>query len=236
MIKKITGILMMTMILTTAIGAAEPEPRRVTMTVKVEENFQADVAILTIGVEKKEKNFERATEEVLKSMNACATVLKALGIREENIKYQKFVHSPENNWFGESVVAKSGLTIRIDESTNIAPVLKALSAMDKSINVQSITYELSNPGETDAVLIQKAALQASQKKKSIEGAMAIKLNIASIRENHFFQPVMGKRLFATAMNAGAQESEPLYLPTPEIQKTLQWTLEYDIKDQDQQEL
>jgi len=152
-----------------------------------EKEVEADVAIIRVGIKKKDKNFSVASKENLKILHRLIEVLKQYGIKEQDIVQRKWGNFPDPSIWGREYVICTYLDIKIRDKDKFYPVIKIVSEADPQITINSIDFDCDNKDSIYRELFKSAIENLKEKEKLYENAFTVQLKLFSLEEN--FLPI-----------------------------------------------
>ncbi len=165
-----------------------------------EQEFKADKAILSVGVEEKTNDIEAGNEKVKTTLNNLKTALSSLNVEMEtssyNVRENREWNEETRKYKDDGYVVSSSLIITIN---NVDQVTYVLSEVIKSGSnrVNYLNYELDEDHleEIKLDLYAKAAGKAKQKAEAIaEGSDEEIYKLQSISENSGYYPIYRESL------------------------------------------
>lgn len=183
--KKIVPVLLLILLMVFAMSAqGTPEVPVVNFSVVAEKEVEADTLVVRVQMEKKDKVFKTASNEIAKLIEQIITKLKRDGVDEENIVVDKLSSYPDIKWWnGKEYVIKTRIKIKIQDKNLASAVFSSISSFGNTVTVLETDYEFSNLEEIRGNLIAEGAKIANQRKELYEKNFGIKLAIQSINVN-----------------------------------------------------
>lgn len=191
-----------------------------------------DIAYVTLGVVTEDKDAKTAQQDNAKAMDKVIALLKAAGIKSEDIKTVNYSIYPKydyNQSTGESKII--GYSVNNSVQVTVRDITKAGSIIDLAagcgVNITSnISFGLSDYDKFYNDALKKALEGAKQKAQSMAGVYGIKLGIpVTINENGGYTPVYNYPSYAKADGAAGAPT-PIEAGTIEVKASVGVVYEY----------
>lgn len=178
--------------------------------------YTADIAIVTLGVQvDKIKTAEDALKQLNDKMNKIIEAVKKSGIKDENIRTENYILSPQYDLIGgiskvTGYSANQQLSIKaegIDKDENsVSNAIKAASAAGSN-QITGIKFDVSNLNDLKQEARLKAIADAKSKSSSIAQAAGVKLKkIVGWYENIVKAPDGPIPYYGYGLGGGAEAS------------------------------
>ncbi len=162
---------------------AENNPSLISFETIVEKEVEADIAVIKIQVEKKDRNFSTASSECGKVLNLIKEKMKKAGVDEKDIVIRNFKGYPDFNFFGKEYSVTGYIDIKVRDKNNIMIIFQGISDItDPQIRVNSIEYIIEDPDKLKNNMVREASKKILEKKIIYEESFFIKLQLYSLNE------------------------------------------------------
>lgn len=192
-----------------------------------------DLAIMTVGVEAREKTVADATAKASSAMNAIISALKKHGIADKDIQTQYYNISPEYQYVqtsdgrGKQVlvgyIVNNSVTVKIRDLDSVGSVIDDLAGAGGDLTrINGISFTVEN---TTALMNQARELavkDALAKAKQFADLTGMNLGkLAYISETGSYYPVVMRSAMDFAKAEGAAAPTPISSGELDIQLTIQ---------------
>lgn len=217
-------------------AAASPDqPTKRTINVTGDGTVTAapDIAYITLGVITEDKDAGTAQKDNASAMSKVVTVLKASGIKSEDIKTTNFSIYPKYDYNKANGVSNiigytcsNNVQVTIRDITKVGPIIDAAS--DSGVNMTSnISFGLSNPEKYYNDALKKAVQTAKGKAETMASIYGVTLKTpVTITENGGYNPVYPIYAMKADSAAGAAPSTPVEAGTMDIKASVSMVYEY----------
>ncbi|MBI2854054.1 MAG: SIMPL domain-containing protein [Chloroflexi bacterium] len=142
-----------------------------------------DVVILSLGIEAQAKTMTDAQTQARTSMDAVMKVLKAKGIKDNDIQTQRFSINPVIRWIDKEnrqeilgYRVDNMVTVKIRKIDDAGPVIDAVAdAGGDQTRINGISFTIDDPSALQAQAQQLALKDAMAKAKATADTMGVKL-------------------------------------------------------------
>lgn len=156
----------------------------ITFTVTAEQEVEADILIVSIGIEKKDKNFKNGSVELSKVVDRLTVAVKKVGIPVEDIITDKLSSIPDTNWWnGKEYLIRMNMNVKIHNKELIPDLFSVVGSIDPSVTVEGFDYEYSTMDQVKLDLIKLASTKAEAYKIAYEKNFGVKLSLYTINAN-----------------------------------------------------
>ena len=189
-------------------------------------SVEPDIAYLTLGYECKDKDAAKAASDNAAKMEAILKVVKAEGIKEEDIKTTSYDIYPMYNYYGDKRNFE-GYQITHYVQITVKDLKKTATILDKSVQaganlVSNIQFDVADRGKAyqsalDAA-VKDAKLKAETMTKAADITGALKLTQV-VEVSYTAEPIYARNMKDMAVAEDAEYS----VPTPISAGTLDVT-------------
>lgn len=209
--KRIALLITLMMVLT---GSVAPAETRISVSGTGETTVSADTAVISLGVNARNKDVLKAQQAVNETIAAIRKALIEQGIREENINteliniYALYDYSGDQEQLA-AYSANSTLAIKVTDMQSVGALIDtAFAAGANTLN--GVSFSASDTDEAKAEAIKKAVENAKKKAEILAEAGGLKITgIRTISENsvHSYENSVGN-VYAKGMDMMASEEAP----------------------------
>lgn len=209
--KRIALLITLMMVLT---GSVAPAETRISVSGTGETTVSADTAVISLGVNARNKDVLKAQQAVNETIAAIRKALIEQGIREENINteliniYALYDYSGDQEQLA-AYSASSTLAIKVTDMQSVGALIDtAFAAGANTLN--GVSFSASDTDEAKAEAIKKAVENAKKKAEILAEAGGLKITgIRTISENSVrsYENSVGN-VYAKGMDMMASEEAP----------------------------
>ena len=209
--KWIALLITLMMVLT---GSVAPAETQISVSGTGETTVSADTAVISLGVNARNKDVLKAQQAVNETIAAIRKALIEQGIREENINteliniYALYDYSGDQEQLA-AYSANSTLAIKVTDMQSVGALIDtAFAAGANTLN--GVSFSASDTDEAKAEAIKKAVENAKKKAEILAEAGGLKITgIRTISENsvHSYENSVGN-VYAKGMDMMASEEAP----------------------------
>lgn len=175
-----------------------------------------DVAIVVLGIEAQSVTVTEAQTKSRTAMDSVVKVLKASGVKDNDIQTQRFSISPVYQWLDKEnrqqiigYVVNNMVTAKIRQIENTGQIIDAAAAAgDDLIRINSISFTIDDSSALLAQAQDLALKDAKAKAKSIADTMGIRLGTLTYAQVSNLTPSAPIPMYASKEFATGVSSVP----------------------------